>query len=254
MVVNAQKNNRPPFMPSRKRLSASDEELASFYKSLREYYASTSFDVDKAERQGKYYKRVAQICRIFAKLKGVTVLHGKRATDKNPLIYTANHIGSYDQFYIPSLLGIEPMHYLVKKKVAEWPIRWNLIYKPTGAIVVDLDSMSSWQQAKAIIARYLQLGKRVFIFAEGSRRGEDNMGKFSSGVAQIAQEMGVDVGTLAIKNCVRLFSQRPIVCMGETFSIGARENLKEATERIREGVVSAYNEILAYEKERWGRE
>ena len=170
MVASAQKISKPLFMPSRKKLSVSDEELAGFYSTLRDYYTSLPFDADKAERQGECYKRLAQICRVFAKLKSITVLHKERIAETQPLIYTANHIGSYDQFYIPSLLGITPIHYLVKKKVSQWPIRWNLIYKPTGAIVVDLDSMSSWQQAKAHIAQYLQHGKRVFIFAEGTYR------------------------------------------------------------------------------------
>lgn len=232
---------------TQKRLS-SDEALERLYKSLRDQYLKLQFDPILVKKQEYYYKILAQGCRIFAKLKGIKILHKERIADNKPLIFTSNHIGSYDQFFIPALLGTTPIHYLVKKKVTTWPVRWNLLYKPTGAIVVDLDSMSSWKQAKARIAQYVLYGKRVFIFAEGSRRGEKNIGEFSAGVSQIAQETGAEVGTLAIKNCASLRSRNPIICMGDTLSVGPRENLKLATERIRQCVINAYNDILAYEE------
>jgi 1-acyl-sn-glycerol-3-phosphate acyltransferase len=139
---------------------------------------------------------------------------------------------------------------LVKKKVTTWPIRWNLIYKPTGVVVVEHDSMNSWKQAKTEIIQYLLHGHNVFIFAEGSRRGENNMGNFNPGIAQIAQEVGVSVCTLAIKNTSRLIMKKPVICAGEAFLVDPREDIRTATERVRIGVVNAYEEILNYERER----
>jgi hypothetical protein len=140
------------------------------------------------------------------------------------------------------------LHYLVKKKTTTWLVRWNLIYKPTGVVVIDQENIAGWQQAKTKLIQYLLYGGSVFVFAEGSRRGEDNMGEFSTGVAQIAQESGCCVCTLAMKNTYSLFSKNPVVCAGETFSVGQREDIREATKRIRAGVIEAYNEILEYEK------
>jgi len=51
-----------------------------------------------------------------------------------------------------------------------------------------------------------------------------------------------------LKNTSTLLSYRPIVCVGETVWVGIRDNIKEATTRVKSAVVSAYNEILEYEK------
>jgi 1-acyl-sn-glycerol-3-phosphate acyltransferase len=243
--------SRPPFMSSKKKLSASDDELTAFYNELRKYHLRLSYDREKVAREERGYGRNTMFSRLFARLKRTTVLHTERIPNHQSVIYTANHIGSFDQFYISLALKKIPLHYLVKEKVTTWPIRWNVVYKPTGVVVVDPESMTSWQQAKAKLVQYLLNGSNVFIFAEGSRRGENNIGNFSSGVAQIAQETGNNVCTLAMKNTLGLFSPRPIVCVGDSFSVSPRESLKEATIRIKSGVVNAYNEILTYEKERW---
>jgi 1-acyl-sn-glycerol-3-phosphate acyltransferase len=245
--------SKPPFMPSKKKLTVSDEELEAFYYSLREYYTRLPYDEKKVKLEEVCYRDFARLSRIFATLKRMTILHRENISKNQPMIYTANHIGSYDQFYIAKVLGNLPLHYLVKKKVTTWPVRWHLVYKQTGVVVVDPESMTSWQQAKAKLLQYLLNGSNVFIFAEGSRRGENNIGEFSSGVAQIAQESGVNVCTLALKNTFKLFSKKPIACVGDTFSVSPREDLKEATLRIKSGVVDAYNKILVYERERLGR-
>jgi 1-acyl-sn-glycerol-3-phosphate acyltransferase len=246
-------NNRlskPPYMMSSKKASASDGELAAFYVKLREYYSNLHFDKAQVAKEQHYYEKVARITRLFARLKGTTLLHKERVNDSPAMIYTANHLGSYDQFYISSMLDKFHLHYLVKDKVTTWPIRWNLIYKPTGVVVVEVGNLKSWNQAKAKLIQYILHGHKVFIFAEGSRRGENNMGDFNPGIAQIVQETGVKIGTLAMKNTSKLFSRKPVICVGETISIDPREDLKIATGRIQSSVINAYNEILTYECER----
>jgi len=239
--------NNMPFMPSKKKAVASSESLKAFYKDLHDFYLSLPYDKNKVMVEETRYRRIANLAMLFARLKGTKALHEERIYNDQTLIYTANHIGSFDQFYLTTVLESTPIHYLVKKKVTKWIIRWRFLYKPTGVVIIDTDSASSWKKAKEKLIQYLLNGSSVFIFAEGSRRGEDNIGKFSSGLAQIAQESGVKVCTLAPKNTYKLFSRNPIVCVGETFSIGPREDIKEATECIKSGVLRAYNEILTYE-------
>jgi 1-acyl-sn-glycerol-3-phosphate acyltransferase len=240
---------KPPTMLSKKRMTSSDEELTDFYTKLRDYHMNLEYDSERVARTQKYYKVVARICRFLSRMKRTGVLNvDKIITDTSmPMIYTSNHIGSFDQFYIPSLLGDMPLHYLVKNKVTSWPVRWNLIYKPTGVVVIDTENLRSWSYARAKLIQYLLHGNNVFIFAEGSRRGENNIGDFNPGIAQVAQDAGVKVQTLAIKNTSKLFFNKPIVCGGETFTIDPREDLKHATERIKIGVIDAFNEILKYE-------
>ena len=239
---------KAPFMASKKKQLMSDEELDSFYEKLREYYLDLPYDRTKVALEELNYRDISKPFRFFANFKKTVVLNANRIKTKQPTIYTSNHIGSYDQFYITKLLVNTPLHYLVKTKVTNWLVRWNLVYKPTGVVVVDTNSISSWQQAKARLIQYLLHGGNVFIFAEGSRRGEDNIGEFSSGVAQIAQESGVNVCTMALKNTYKLFSKKPIICAGELITVGPREDIKIATDRIKASVISAYNEIVEYER------
>lgn len=240
--------DKPPFLQSNKKLSATDGELDAYYLSLCEYYFNLPYNRMKVSQQEVKYRTIARIARLFSTLRNTVVLNEKRVVSHHHTIYTANHIGSFDQFYITKLLGYTPLHYLVNEKVTTWPIRWNLIYKPTGVVVVNQQSMASWRDAKTKLTQYLLHGGNVFIFAEGSRRGEDNVGKFSSGIAQIAQETGCNVCTLALKNTSKVFTSKvPFVCVGETFTVGLREDIREATERIKTSVLSAYDEILAYE-------
>ena len=115
------------------------------------------------------------------------------------VIFVSNHIGSYDQFFIAAALGLRPVHYLVNQKVTTWPVRWNFIYKPSGAVVVNQQSLRSWKNAKAQLVQLLLHGHDVFIFPEGTRRGADNLGEFHSGIAQVVRESGSRVVTLAVK-------------------------------------------------------
>jgi len=247
MRETEKRNDKAPFMTSKKKLSVTEEELDFFYNELCRYYIELPYDTERIVEHERNYLRLARMSCVFASLKGTTVLHKDRLKSSQAMIYTSNHVGSYDQFFIPIALGDTALHYLVKDKVAKWPIRWNLLYKPTGVVLVEPKNLKSWNCAKAELIQYILHGSKVFIFAEGSRRGENNLGGFNPGIAQIAQEAGQRVCTLAIKNTASLFSKKPIVCVGETFTVGSREDIRVATERIKTGVVDAYNEILEYE-------
>ena len=163
---------RCPYLSKRKRLAASEEELSLFNDKVKAYYSNLPFDVSETDKAERYYRFVAKIVRTIAFLKGVTVLNAARVEETDARIFTANHIGSFDQFYIPSLLGLRPLHYLVKSKVMNWKIRWHCVYKPTGVIVVSPGSLSSWQKAKEEIAKLHVENRNIFIFAEGTRGGK----------------------------------------------------------------------------------
>ena len=240
---------KPPFLPSRKRKTVSDSELESFYSALREYYLGLPYNNERIIRYEHNYQGIARIACVFTSMKGITVLHKDRLESSQAMIYTSNHVGSYDQFFVPAALGKTALHYLVKNKVSKWYVRWNLLYKPTGVVLVEPENMKSWNYAKAELMQYILHDSKVFIFAEGSRRGENNIGGFNPGIAQIAQEAGQNICTLAIKNTASLLSKNPVICVGETVTVSPREDIRAATERIKTGVVNAYNEILEYENE-----
>ena len=226
-------------------------EIEEYYNDLRRYYLSLPFNWKKVKTEERHYRSFSFLFNIFAVMRRTVVLNREELTDENGVIFVSNHIGSYDQFYIARLLKKKRLipHYLVKEKVISFFFRWNFIYKHTGVVVVNQKSIKSWQDAKQELAKYLLHKRNVFIFPEGTRRGEENIGDFSSSVAQLAQETGAKVVTMAIKNSAKLFQKRPIICAGQTVEVGATEDIRTATERIKTAVLGAYSEIEKYERE-----
>ena len=237
-----------PFLSEKRRRTASDEELVHYYQQVTDYYINLPFDKAENAKQERYYQMVAGFSRILNALKKTKVIYSSDLPKQQGLIYVSNHIGSYDQFLLASALGNRPLHYLVKDKVTTWPIRWNLIYKPTGVVIVDQKSISSWKHAKEQLVQYLYQGYNVFIFPEGTRRGEDNLGEFSAGIAQVVQESGKSIVTMAIKNSSRLFSRKaPIVCVGKTLSFEPRDGIRFITKKLQDTVYANYEKIVDYE-------
>lgn len=252
MQINKSSTGYPsmklPFLSEKKRAAASNEEIAQYYQQVTDYYMNLPFDKTENAKRERYYQVEARLFRTLSALKGTKVIHTTTLPEQQGIIFISNHIGSFDQFVLMSALGVRPLHYLVKEKVTTWPIRWNLIYKPTGIVVVDQKSISSWEHAKEQLVQYLYQGHNVFIFPEGTRRGEDNLGTFSAGIAQVVQESRKPVVTLAIKNTSKLFSRKkPIVCVGEILSFEQRDGIRFITKKLQDAVYANYNKILEYE-------
>jgi len=244
--------NRPPHISSGDKKRKSDEELAQLYGQVIQYYQTLPFDEEKAAKEDRFYRRLVGPNRVIMTLKRTKVLRQDLLSGNASGIYVANHIGSFDQFYIGKVLT-GPTRYLVNEKIPTWPIRWRLLYKPSGVVVVNQHSLSSWRQAKATLNQYVMHGRNTFIFPEGHRMGPDNIGDFNPGVVDHAQETGCDIVTLAIKNTERLFMMRPpVICVGETVKIGKRDDIRDKAQEVKEAVLEAFDHILKYEADRYG--
>lgn len=240
---------KSPFLSDRKRAMISEEELEAHCQAVRSYYLDLPFCREQVEKGENYYQWMARFFTPLNFLKMTMVLHGENLPSSGGgVIFVSNHIGSYDQFFLAAALGLRPVHYLVKQKVTTWPIRWNLIYRPSGAVVVDQQSLQSWKNAMTELVQLLVHGHDILIFPEGTRRGEDNLGEFHAGIAQVVQESGSEVAPLAIKNTARLRSfQQPIVCVGKTLHFGSRDNARAIRQCIQSAVYESYREIQIYE-------
>ncbi|MCL2603345.1 MAG: 1-acyl-sn-glycerol-3-phosphate acyltransferase [Defluviitaleaceae bacterium] len=227
-----------------------DEELGQYYSNMRQHYLSLPFDVKSTEKAEKHYRFFSRIFNLIAIIKRTKMLKEEFLPNEEGLIFVSNHIGSYDQFYIDRLIrkyNYSP-HYLVKEKVMKFFLRWNLIYKHVGVVVVNQESIKSWQSAEKKLIKYLLHKKSVFIFPEATRRGENNIGEFKTGVAKIAQKTGSKIVTMAIKNTKKFFIGKPIICLGDIIEVGEREDIIKATDRIKNAVLNAYSNIIDYEK------
>jgi len=233
-----------------KKLSMTDKELEQYYNNLRQHYLSLPFDEKAIEKSENNFRIFTIFFNLLAIIKRVKILNEELIPNEKGLIFVSNHIGSYDQFYINRLLlkhGYTP-HYLVNDKVTKFFFRWNFVFKHVGVVVVNQDSLKSWQWAEEEIIKYLLYGKSVFIFPEGTRRGENNIGDFKTGVAQIAQKSGAKIVTMAIKNFEKFLTGNPIICLGKVIEFDKQEEGAEATERLKTAVLNAYSEIVKYEE------
>jgi len=239
--------NRPPHISSVDKKRKSDKELAALYEQVIRYYRTLPFDEKKAAKEDRFYRRLVGPNRIFMALKRTVALRQELLPDDLNGIYVANHIGSFDQFYIGEVLR-GPVRYLVNEKIPTWPIRWHLLYKPSGVVVVDQKSLSSWRQAKTFLNQYVMQGRSTFIFPEGHRMGPDNIGAFNPGVIEHAQETGQSIVTMAVKNTEKLLAtKRPIICVGRTVEVGRRDDIRDKAHEVREAVLEAYDFICEYE-------
>ena len=242
-------SSKLPFLLEGKRAVISEDELEMHCQAVRSYYLDLPFHKKQVKKGENYYRWMA---RFFAPLnifkRTIVLYSGTLPFRETGIIFVSNHIGSYDQFFLTAALGPRPVHYLVNQKVTTWPIRWNLIYRPSGAIVVNQQSLQSWKNAKTELVQLLLHGHNILIFPEGTRRGADNLGEFHTGIAQVVRESGSEVVPLAIKNTARLrSSQQPIVCVGKSLLFGPRDKIKAITQRIQSAVYENYKTIQIYE-------
>jgi len=240
-------NKKVPYISQNKKKNLSDEQLNEFYNEIREFYLNIPFDNRQAYKEEANYLKLSRILRLLPEFKKATVLNQERLPKGNGYIFVSNHIGPYDQFYALKALSEIPLHFLIKEKVTTWPIRYNLIYKPTGVVVINPESIKSWKEAKKKLIQYVLHGRNIYIYPEGTRRGEENLGDFGWGVAEIALETQTKVVTLATKNVASIFSKNPIINIGKSMIADKREDIRIITKKLQSHVEDAYNEILEYE-------
>lgn len=242
-------SDKLPFLSERKRALISEEELEMYCQAVRSYYLDLPFHKEQVEKGENYYQWMARFFAPLNVFKRTMVLHvGNLPSREAGAIFVSNHIGSYDQFFLAAAFGLRPVHYLVNQKVTTWPIRWNLIYRPSGAVVVNQQSLQSWKNAMTELVQLLLHGHDILIFPEGTRRGADNLGEFHAGIAQVVQESGSAVVPLAIRNTARLRSfKQPIVCIGKTLLFTPRDNVRAIKQCIQNAVYENYRTIQIYE-------
>jgi len=141
-----------------------------------------------------YYHRL--ICWLLDVRVEIT---GEISRDR-PVLLIANHISWLDIIVVSA---VAPVHFIAKREVADWPF-FGLMAKLQRTVFVDRERRSTVKDTAHEIARRLDAGERIVLFAEGTSSDGNQILPFKSALigaaALAAQEEGggADVQTLAI--------------------------------------------------------
>jgi len=130
------------------------------------------------------------ICNIFhAKITS----HGKMQTE--PTLYVMNHISWFD---IPVLACQQPLHFLSKADIKNWPlIGW--LANRAGTLFIQRGRHGAAQESLEEITNCLQSGGSVVIFPEGTTTDGKSIKRFHGRLLQSAIDAGVKIQPIALK-------------------------------------------------------
>ena len=148
------------------------------------------------------------------KLSGLIWFGGKVIGKENILkkggcILAGNHLSDYDS-YLLFLSTKRPIHFLGKKELFTGKMAW--FFKMMHIIPVDRKNKNPKAKEEAI--NYLNNGKVIGIFPEGTYHKEDLLLPFKPGAISFAEKAGVPIIPFAILSTFN-FRCRPIIKFGK---------------------------------------
>lgn len=130
------------------------------------------------------------ICNIF---HSTISTHGDMQTE--PTLYVMNHISWFD---IPVLASQQPLHFLSKAEVKNWPlIGW--LANRAGTLFIQRGRHGAAQKSLEEITACLQGGGSVVIFPEGTTTDGKDVRKFHARLLQAAIQAQVKIQPVAIR-------------------------------------------------------
>ena len=153
---------------------------------------------------------------VVAFIAGVKVeVHGEEMIPKDrPVLYIANHLGIFDVVVcyarVPGLTG-----FISKKEWKKIPLLgvWmNKLY----CIFLDRDSIRDGMNMILQAIDYVKQGISIFIFPEGTRSRDRQLGEFHPGSFKIATKTGCAIVPIAITGTSAIFEDhKPFLKKGK---------------------------------------
>lgn len=158
-----------------------------------------------------------------------------------PYVFASNHFSLIDT---PLVFGLMPLPFRILARSGLWKIPfigWHL--SRAGHLPVDRSNPRVAARNIAYAAEKVRSGRSILIFPEGGRRRGEEMRRFKTGAAHIANQAGVPIVPMAISGTRRILPPgslhlRPGVAeirFGEPIpTVGADQTSAAAlTERVR---------------------
>jgi len=136
---------------------------------------------------------------------------GKELIDnKKSYVFIANHQSAYDIFLVYGYLG-QPIKWVMKQSLRKIPAVGYACEK-CGFIFVDNSSPQAAAKAIQEAEKRLKNGASVFLFPEGSRTENGELGKFKKGAYQMALDLNLPIVPVTINGSFHVMPK-------DTFSI-----------------------------------
>ena len=161
-----------------------------------------------------------------------------------PYVFASNHFSLIDT---PLVFGLMPLPFRILARSGLWKIPfigWHL--SRAGHLPVDRSNPRVAARNIAYAAEKVRSGRSILIFPEGGRRRGEEMRRFKTGAAHIANQAGVPIVPMAISGTRRILPPgslhlRPGVAeirFGEPIpTVGAdRTSAAALTERVRQAI------------------
>ena len=165
---------------------------------------------------------------------------------KGPLLIVANHLSWYDPIILALVLP-RRVWFFTKEEMFHWPIVGGLC-RLTGQISVRRGAGDRAALAEALA--YLQQGRAVMVFPEGTVERQEQMLPAYSGVAMLALHSGATVlpiahtGTRRILRSFRVWFPRVSIEIGAPFTpqlpagVARKAGLQIVTQEIMERIAN----------------
>lgn len=242
-------NNTFKILNREEREKLSHDNLISYYKDLKTYYANIPFDKNQMLKFEKQCINVLKVLQpVFNAYYKPKVLNKNVFPSETGVIYASNHLHSYDPLLILNSVKNVSFHLLAKSELLDEKI--GELFKYIGSVFVDNNDYESKQQAKEEIIKILLHGGNTMQFPEGTRnRREYNryMLDFKYGVVDIAQITGAPIIPFAINDNYSFRSSGLFVNIGEPMYVKPEDDLTVANIKLRDTIATLLWEIIVQE-------
>ncbi|QNO15105.1 1-acyl-sn-glycerol-3-phosphate acyltransferase [Alkalicella caledoniensis] len=133
-------------------------------------------------------------------------VEGLENLPKGNVLFVGNHQSYAD---IPIMLGFIPgvKSFIAKKETRRIPVvSWWMV--EINCVFLDRQNLRQGMKDMAKAKEFLQEGRSMVIYPEGTRSQNDDMGEFKKGSLKIAQQANVPVVPVAILGSYKLYEQQ----------------------------------------------
>lgn len=151
-------------------------------------------------RQAVAYRLVQAWCWVLALLGRVryTVSGLEKLPEHGSYVIVSNHCSHYDG---PTLILVLPhdFYFVIKRELTRIPL-WGQAVVKVGYIAIDRGHSDKAKAQMAATSEVVRAGRRVLVFAEGTRSRRETMLPFKKGAFHLAIDAGVPIVPIAINN------------------------------------------------------
>jgi 1-acyl-sn-glycerol-3-phosphate acyltransferase len=173
--------------------------------------------------------------------------HGLEHVPDGPYLIISNHSSHLDGPALARALP-HPVYFVIKKELTRIPL-WGQAAVKVGFIAVDRGDSERARRQMSEAIQAVRAGRRVLVFAEGTRSPDGRLQPFKKGGFHLAVDAQVPILPVAVNGSHRLLPKgSPFVRPGFVDVVVAepiptagltKDDLPELMDRTREGVLSA---------------